>query len=116
MLKRKMSNRVMIISGNSSTIDSVLLKATSSALIQIVPLPVFAYLTVRVRTPIVVSYVVPYALVVCIMASPIARSSRTPWLVDHRLMTLMEQMDRMLGRGYRSGRRAQNDRDRKSNV
>jgi hypothetical protein len=91
------------------TFDGGSLKATSFALIQILPLPVFAYLTVCVRTPIVVSYVVPYALVVCVIASPIARSNRTPRLVDHRLMTLIEQTDRMLGRGYRSGRCAQNE-------
>jgi hypothetical protein len=37
-------------------------------------------------------------------------------LLDHRLMTLMERMDRVLGRGYRSGRCAQNNRNRKSNL
>jgi hypothetical protein len=81
-----------------------------------VPLPVYAYLAVCVRTPIVVSYVVPYALVVCVITSPIARSNRTPRLVDHRLMTLIKQMEWMLGRAYRSGCCAQNDCDRKSNV
>jgi hypothetical protein len=37
-------------------------------------------------------------------------------LLYHRVMTLMKRMDRMLRRGYRSGRCAQNDRNRKSNL